>query len=232
MKVLFKTVLLSLLSLAIDVSDKSAIGCAISQIVRNQFVNTWSDLRIVKYSGESTEIDAIANEIVERSEKIDTVRNYRFATESVEKIRSQSVCCSTTGVRFWISSIRCGSKSKASRPSTSSHITKLKPFWTELKIETHVCHLGKCRKLIQNKVNEFSKSEMKWKSHTFSLKQCGDFHGCHIEVKMSSYHPFHEIVNNTNSINNGFLQTASISKSWIFWLKDWIFRLLSRTVEV
>lgn len=68
MKVLFKIVLLSLLGLAISVSDKDAIGSAISEIVRKQFVNTLSNLRIVKYSGESTEIDGIANEIVKRSE--------------------------------------------------------------------------------------------------------------------------------------------------------------------
>lgn len=63
MKVLLKVVLFSLFWFMLSATDKKAIGTAISQIVENHFANKLSNLRNVKHSGNSTEIDGIANEI-------------------------------------------------------------------------------------------------------------------------------------------------------------------------
>lgn len=68
MKVLVKVALLSLVGFAFSVTDNRAIKVAISQIVKNHFAKTVSNLRIIKYSGNSTEIERIANGIAREEE--------------------------------------------------------------------------------------------------------------------------------------------------------------------
>lgn len=52
----------------LGISDERVIGVAISQIVKKKhFAKTLSNLLIVKYSGNSTEIDGIAIKLVKSS---------------------------------------------------------------------------------------------------------------------------------------------------------------------
>lgn len=70
MKLFLTVTFVSLVSSVIGVSERIVIGAAFSEIVKNHFVNVSTNLRVVKYARNSTEIDGIANEILKRSENL------------------------------------------------------------------------------------------------------------------------------------------------------------------
>lgn len=207
MKVLVKVALLSLVGFAFSVTDKRAIKVAISQIVKNHFAKTVSNLRIIKYSGNSTEIDGIANGIAmeeEDSLSFDIFDLNQNQLKDFELNQSAILLFNDLDalmIFYYTASFKvtsfdtieilayieknCTEGWMVGADMLSPNFVFMRSEGNDLVLRTfNFFNSGNCKIPIEVEVNRFSKSSITWRSNDFFLAKLEDFNGCKLVIAM------------------------------------------------
>lgn len=211
MKVLVAVVLISLISFGICISHQKTVGFAISQVVKHHFANILDNIRIVKCSGSSTEIDGIANEIVKRSKSLpmsfevfDLKQNQfkgfalnqsailLFNDESFFYNFFNSMTMKSTSSDFVNILVYCENQNYAERKiEADKRYLNLVFLWereNNFLLTTYWLYSpGMCRNRIETKINEFSIKEMKWSNENFFLAKFENLNGCNLKIGVPKY---------------------------------------------
>lgn len=201
--------LISFIGIAFGGNDINVISSAIVQMAKEHFVKVLNNLRIVKYCGNSTEIESIANGILKKSKNI----SLTFEVIDLKKSELQGFALNQSSILLFndlgsLLQFYNSMKFKTTNSDTLNVFTyyefKGDVTWSfggqssiyynvailtnqgdHLTLTTHlVFNPGACRKIINTEINQFSKAEMKWKNGNFFLEKYENLNGCRVTIAL------------------------------------------------
>lgn len=213
MKVLTKVSLISVFSFAFGGIDKGVISSAISHIMKEYFTKVSTDLRIVKFSKNSPQLDDIANVIIRNNQ------NAFLAYEVIDLDESQlvefelnqsavllfhdsvslmkffnSACFRVTNIRnlsiLAYYQVKANIAWPAIRTSVNFAFLEIANDKVALKVFSYF-NPGACKERKEITINHFSTSERKWATKEFFPRKFDDFNDCELTVGIANFRPYH-----------------------------------------